>query len=315
MLSVNYISNFLERKQVKIDNSLIRNINDFEINEIKNKELNNLEIDKKSDKTYDQLPDDLKLFFGNDVNIFSVNKNIDNKNEIFSFMSSIMSIGNSKFNFFNNNEKKNIIKKFIKKINDELFLNDLYFKYNYVKNKYFSKEKLLKVLIDAYNFKIDENLYLLKKYVCDYLGINIFIIQSNKDTLDKNYKEYYLNNKYSNVFNKICPYYLILKEDCCYYPIYFNESKYENYLKLDEMEKYLDNFTNFYCLNEKKESNDAEINNDKKDMHSSIKKMKIDDLREECRKYNIETTKISEKTNKIINKIKSELMSELLEVI
>ena len=43
--------------------------------------------------------------------------------------------------------------------------------------------------------------------------------------------------------------------------------------------------------------------------------MKIEDLRNECRKYDIDITKLSEKTNRPINKLKNELLDELLKVI
>ena len=44
---------------------------------------------------------------------------------------------------------------------------------------------------------------------------------------------------------------------------------------------------------------------------NSINKMKVEELREECKKYGIDTMKKSEKTNKLINKIKSEMISDI----
>jgi len=307
MLSVNYISNFLNNKQTKIGSDYFKSLNNFESKNI---------IDKINDKNcnsteYTKIPDELKYFFNTDINNFSINEKIESKNEIFCFFSSLMIIGDSNFLFYNYKEKRDIIKNLIKKMNDDLFLNDLYYKFNYTKNKYFNKEKLLKVLIDGYNFKIDENINLLKKYACDYLGINAYIIQCSNDKLDFNYKEYYLSNKYSQIYNDKLPHYFILKDKDCYYPILTNNNKCENFLDYESFSKYLNKFESFFELSKEIEN----IKHDCKEIIKNIKKMKIEDLRNECKKYDIDITKLSEKTNRPINKLKNELLDELLKVI
>ena len=310
MLSVNYISNFLNNKQCKIHDKPLNTFeskNIFKEDEIKT---NSDIIDDRSNK-FDKLPYDLKYFFKDDLNNFSVNKKLESKNEIYCFFNCLMTIGDSNFIFYNYNEKKNIIKELIKKMNDDLFLNDLYFKFNYTKNKYFNKEKLLKTLIDGYHLKVDENINLLKKYASDYLGINVFIIQCIDDLFDKNYKEYYISNKYGYEYNNKLSHYLILKEKDCYYPILKNNTSLENYLDYEQIKKYFNEFESFYKIN----NEIAQIINNNKNDISNMKKMKIDELRNECKKYNIDTTKLSEKTNKPINKLKNELVEELLKVI
>lgn len=307
MLSVNYISNFLNNKQSKIGNDYLKSLNDFESKNLENrKQDDNIDLQK-----YDKLPNELKYFFEDDINNFSVYNKIESKNEIFCFFSSLMIIGDSKFLFYNYKEKRDIIKNLIKKMNDDLFLNDLYYKFNYTKNKYFNKEKLLKVLIDGYNFKIDENINLLKKYACDYLGINAYIIQYFGDKIDNKYKEYYLSNKYSQIYNDKLPHYIILKENDSYYPVLTNNNEFENFLNYENFSKYLDKFESFFELSKEYEN----IKYDSNEIIKNVKKMKIEDLRNECRKYDIDITKLSEKTNRPINKLKNELLDELLKVI
>lgn len=315
MLSVNYISNFLNNKQSKIGNEYFKNLNDFESKILVNDQLN-VSVSESVSKNeniqkYNSLPEDFKYFFEEDLNNFSVNKKVESKNEIFCFFNSLLVIGDSKFLFYSYKEKRDIIKELIKKMNNDLFVDDLYFKFNYTKNKYFNKEKLLKVLIDGYNFKVDENINLLKKYTCDYLGINLFVIQSIGDKLDHKYKEYYLSNKYSRVYNDKLSNYILLKDIDCYYPVVTNNINNENYLNYEEMNKYINKFNLFFDLLKEKEIPKDDFNKNQND----IKKMKIDELRNECKKYDIDITKLSEKTNRPINKLKNELLDELLKVI
>ena len=140
MLSVNYISNFLNNKQSKIGNEYFKNLNDFESKILKNDQLNVSESvsknknENENNQKYNSLPEDFKYFFEEDLNNFSVNKKVESKNEIFCFFSSLLVIGDSKFLFYSYKEKRDIIKELIKKMNNDLFVDDLYFKFNYTKN-------------------------------------------------------------------------------------------------------------------------------------------------------------------------------------
>ena len=44
---------------------------------------------------------------------------------------------------------------------------------------------------------------------------------------------------------------------------------------------------------------------------SKLKKLKVDELKEICIKYEISLTKISDKTSKMINKTKTELIDDI----
>ena len=72
---------------------------------------------------------------------FSINKKIENNNELYTFLNSILSIGDEIFTLNTFQNKKNIMKNLIKKMDDDLIKNDLYFLYNYDKNRKFNKEK------------------------------------------------------------------------------------------------------------------------------------------------------------------------------
>ena len=151
----------------------------------------------------------------------------------------------------------------------------------------------------------------MKKYACDYLGINVYVIQYFGEKIDYKYKEYYLSNKYSQTYNDKLPHYFILKENDCYYPVLTNNNEFENFLDYEKFSKYFKKFESFYELLKENEN----MKYDSKEIIKNVKKMKIEELRNECKNYDIDITKLSEKTNRPIFKLKNELLEELLKVI
>ena len=381
MLSVNYISTFLSNKQDAIEKKYYNSINHFELNEnfIKKKydktennssndtfEHNNSNnnnnsnnsnntINKNNEKSetniikkYEPIYDALNYFFDTDSNIFSIYKKLENNNELYTFMNSIFSIGDEIFILNNFQNKKNIMKSLIKKMDDELLKDDLYFLYNYDKNRKFNKEKIMTVLKELYKFSVDrETIHLFKQYLSDYLGINIFVIGLINNNIDYDNKEFYLTHKYGLSYNKYAQTFILITENNLYYPLIKNTNNNFNGLNYEEIEKYLDKFLKFYDIkleedvvnkmeeininininnsqldieninNNGENNNDNKINNNKKmniNIENELKKLKLEELRIKATEKKISIQKISDKTSKMINKTKGELIEELLKI-
>lgn len=342
MLSVNYIATFLDKEQKKINDNSYCELKKFEYKDeydefiqkkINEKIKNNTEFDTSddiSDDTSDDKTVDLKDNNENNTitgsynnledcfdkyfekHLFGINKDIDkNRNNVFTFFSSIFGIGDENYYLLDQSEKIECIKMLIKKMDDELFVENYYNEFKYDKNKFFNKEKIMKSLKDSFRMRIDENFDLVKKYISDYLGINIVIfeLQDNK-IIDK----YIISsNKYTDEHNIYLPYYFIIKENDVYIPIMINENKSINYIgpsdsinidssdsvKSNKKYKITDMLVNF---------NSFTINHNIKNVVNDLKKMKIIELREYCIENNINIYKTSEKTGKEIKKTKDDLI-------
>jgi len=387
MLSVNYISTFLNNKQDAIEKKYYNSINHFELNEnfikkkydktennssndifehnnsnnndnndsnnsnnsnnSKNSNKNTENNEKNIIKKYEPIYDALNYFFDTDSNIFSIYKKLENNNELYTFMNSIFSIGDEIFILNNFQNKKNIMKSLIKKMDDELLKDDLYFLYNYDKNRKFNKEKIMTVLKELYKFSVDrETIHLFKQYLSDYLGINIFVIGLINNNIDYDNKEFYLTHKYGLSYNKYAQTFILITENNLYYPLIKNTNNNFNGLNYEEIEKYLDKFLKFYDIKleetvinkmeeininnnqqDLKNINNDKIDNDKIDndkmnnnkklninVENELKKLKLEELRIKATEKKISIQKISDKTSKMINKTKGELIEELLKI-
>lgn len=302
MLSVNYIANFLEKDQKKVKEESYCSLKKFEYNDeyeelIKNKIDN---VNKKKSDSYINLYSCFETFF--EEKSFGINKEKSkNRNNIYTFFSSIFGIGDESYYLMNDEERIVCIKNLIKKLDDDLFVKNLYKEFKYDKNKYFNKEKIMQSLKDSFKMRIDENFDLVKKYVADYLGINIVFFEiKNEKIIDK----YIISsNKYTDDHNKYLPYYFIIKEDDEYIPIMMKEKENINYIEYGEKYKIIDLLNDFSQI-KISVSNSKNIND--------YKKMKVDELRIYCNNNNINIHKISEKTGKEIKKTKDELLNDII---
>lgn len=302
MLSVNYIATFLDKEQKNVKEDSYCSLKKFEYNNEYNELIKNKiqsENKKKAD-SYINLYSCFDKFF--EEKSFGINKDKSkNRNNIYTFFSAIFGIGNESYYLMNDQEQIVCIKNLIKKMDDELFVRNLYKEFNYDKNKYFNKEKIMKSLKDSFRLNIDENFDLVKKYVADYLGINIVFFEiKNENIVDK----YIISsNKYTEEHNKHLPYYFIIKEEDTYIPIMMKEKENTNYITFDEIYNISEMLPEFEEI-KIRVSNSKNIND--------YKKMKVDELREYCINNNINIHKISEKTGKEIKKTKDELINEIV---
>ena len=339
MLSINYLSNFLGDKQINIDNYYYNKINKFERN--KNIDLTNIGDSNLKNKFNLDLPQSFNILFNNNIiDFYYDNKKYKNKSLIFTFIGSILSIIDETFNLYDLNEKENIIKDFITLIDNDLFQKDLYTKFNYTKNRRFNKSDIQLVLKNALQFKYCDKFYLLKEYISDYLGVNIYIINLNNDVIDFLNCNYYLTKNYNNNYNKYIPNFIVINDNDIYKPllkynkeILYNTSSLmysDNKDIIDNLWKYL-NIDEIYISNIKlkeeeennkkqKEINEQEKNNEDNETKKSkysidfLNNLKIDSLKKLCTDNSILLQKTSEKTNKMINKLKNELINDLLKI-
>ena len=283
MLSVNYISNFLQEKQDKIPFKDFQKILDVQkdndyFQHIKNEKLStNISMNDQTpfiSNTNNQ-KNPLFYFFGENVNNYSIFKKIENKNELFTFLNSIFHIGNEYYSIESFQTKKSIMKTLIKKMDDDIIKKDLYFAYNYDKNRKFNKEKIMKTLQELYRFKIDqETIPLFKQYVADYLGINIFIIGIINNKIDFDNREFYLCHKYGTQINPYVQSFFLINQDNIYYPLLQNitKDKQNHALSYDQIQPYLNKILTFYSISlEEKKNEELSINSNKNESNNESK--------------------------------------------
>jgi hypothetical protein len=318
MLSVNYIANYLTKEQNEISNDKYI-LKKFEMNN------ENETIIKEKIKLYN---DEKKIFYINlydcfepffEKDLFGLNSNNNekmnvNKNYIFTFFSSIFGIGDENYYLLSDNEKIKAIKKLIHQLDNDILAKNYYKEFNYDKNKFFSKEKILTALKDAFHLKVNENFYILIKYVVDYLGINLVLFElKNKEII--NYFKI-ISKKYTNSYNKYLPHYFIIREEDEFKPIMIKNKLYKNYVISEDTYKIVEELDSIkiskMCITNNTQNNTQ--NNISNEELVKIKKMKIDELRDYCISKNINILKKSEKTNKEIKKTKDELFNELQEM-
>ena len=313
MLSVNYIANYLtkEQKEVSNDKYILKK---FEVNnENENIVKNKIKLHNDEKKNfYINLYDCFEPFFekelfglnSNNETITSTKKSI-NKNYIFTFFSSIFGIGDENYYLFSEDEKVLAIKNLIHLLDKDILSKNYYKEFSYDKNKFFSKEKILTVSKAAFHLKVNENFYILIKYVVDYLGINLVLFELKNKEIINHFK--IISTKYTSSYNKYLPHYFIIREEDEFKPIMIKNKLYKNYVTME------DNYKIIEQLDTIKISKMCIINNTSNNEElAKIKKMKIDELREYCISKNINLLKKSEKTNKEIKKTKDELLNELL---
>lgn len=281
-----------------------------------NNELINNDFNKRT--LIKSLPETFKIIFNNDIDKYYIenktSRNYKNKTSIFTFINSLFMIIYPQYILYTDSEKESNIKSFLKKISDELFEKELYQKFAYNVNRKMNKSNLQEILVKSFTFKYDEGLFpLLQQYIVDYFGINIFVLCLTNNNIDFINSYYILSSYYKIKTNPLLPTFILVKDNDIFKPLMdsndtlcFLYSKNKNiieslwkYFKLDEIE---------ICIEElKDDKNGTEETFNNLDL-SKLNKLKVDELKEICIKYEISLTKISDKTSKMINKTKTELI-------
>ena len=328
MISLNSVINFLTENNKKIkdydsipkfelknDGMKILNHKDEETN-YKEEEL----IDKKN--LSKSLPETFKIIFNNDINKYyienKISRNYKNKTSIFTFINSLFIKVYNQYIFYTDSEKELNIKFFLKKISDELFEKELYQKFGYNINRKMNKSRLQEILGKSFTFKYDESLFpILQQYIVDYFGINVFVLCLTNNNIDFINSYYILSSYYKIKINPFLPTIILVKDNDIFKPLSNNDEENQcflysknndiiknlwKYFKLDDIELCIEE------LKDDKDGNEETFNN--LDL-SKLKKLKVDELKEICIKYEISLTKISDKTSKMINKTKTELIEDI----
>ena len=267
MIEISYLTNFLDSKQKKIDDIYYKNINDYErnynISENKNNNMNQYKNENKNEIVVDiqqykvekykiNLLESFDILFKDYINNFYYDSKIyKNKSPVFTLLNSIFCISDEYFNLKNENEKEDTIKFFIKKIDEDLFQKDLYNKFNYNKNRKFNKYNIQEVLKNSYYFKYCDNFDLLKEYLSDYLGINIYILFIKNKILDLSKSKFFMSKYYNNNYNKYLPSYIIILDNEIYKPVTIKNSEDDSgIIKYSEYSKLIDNLWDYLNINE-----------------------------------------------------------------
>ena len=302
----------------------------IELNSNDNSSINSNDFNKRI--LIKSLPETFKIIFNNDIDKYyienKISRNYKNKTSIFTFINSLFMIIYTEYILYTDSEKESNIKSFLKKISDELFQKELYQKFCYNVNRRMNKSNLQEILGKSFTFKYDEGLFpLLQQYIVDYFGINVFVICLTNNNIDFINSYYILSSYYKIKTNPLLPTFILIKDNDIFKPLMdsndindnnndtlcFLYSKNKNiieslwkYFKLDEIE---------ICIEElKDDKNGTEETFNNLDL-SKLNKLKVDELKEICIKYEISLTKISDKTSKMINKTKTELIQCIEEYI
>jgi hypothetical protein len=171
---------------------------------------------------------------------------------------------------------------------------------------------------NALNFKYNEKNILLKQYIADYLGINLYIIHVENNLININNCECYISKYYGDEINKFLPTLLIIYCKEIYNPIltYKKELNDSSILVYSKNKEIIDNlllYFNDIIYNLKHNLFVNNLSNSEYNIEM-LNNLKIDSLKKLCIKNDIEIQKVSEKTSKMINKVKSELINDLLNI-
>ena len=272
------------------------------------------------------LPETFKIIFNNDIDKYyienKISRNYKNKTSIFTFINSLFMIVYGQYILYTDSEKESNIKSFLKKISDELVEKELYQKFGYNVNRRMNKSNLQEILAKSFTFKYDESLFpLLQQYIVDYFGINVFVLCLINNNIDFINSYYILSSYYKIKTNPLLPTIILVKDNDIFKPLLDNNDEENNdmfcflysknkniieslwkYFKLDEIE---------ICIEELKDDKDGKEETFNNLDLSKLKKLKVDELKEICIKYEISLTKISDKTSKMINKTKTELIDDI----
>ena len=287
MLSISEIINILEPKQ-------LNNANEISID----KKFNNK---SKLNNFYDLILDN-SLFY-----------KYENTIKTNSIISSLLGICDETYLLYSDNEKNGVIKEVINKMYIDLDEKIIHKRFGYTRKKKFSKNILKELLLNnKIDFDNNENDN-LKQYLADYFKLNIIILifDENNNYIGSNYFKY---NNYVDS-NPSLTNIIIEKSNNKYHPILKNNQK--NIISLSEDKELLVKLKKFVpqlildvIQETNTESEEEEYNiKDKK----SLMNLKLDKIKLIAKENNISLKKLSEKTGKLINLKKEEIIDDILE--
>lgn len=274
MLSVKSLINFLEVKQEK------------------------LPIDEKNIKLTKSLNKSFSYIFGDIENIEYYDVKFGRKTSINNFILKILFSLDNNIYFMKYEEQYNILTNFYKKIIIELDEKNLYYKFYYNLDRKMSRNNIQTAIYnllhkDSKDVLVNE--YSLVQYIIDYLGINLVCLTVDDDfnlMMDSQH-DIYISKRFENKINRFIPMVIMLVYKSNYYNIIIGDNKV---FKFSEHKNIINNCFRFFNIND----DNVNMNNY---TYSQIKEFFVEN--------NGDIKKISDKTNKKINKTKDDLMIEL----
>lgn len=176
--------------------------------------LSNKSTESVEDTTIDKVLrnfDKINYLFNREMFIY--NKN-ETKNNLNNYLISILSILDPTFILKEKKHKYQIINELVKKMIIDYDNNNLYYIYNYNKNKKIKKTTVPSYLHEHLNRKDITNIDILQQYISDYFSINVYIISGNNEI------DFIYTKQYDNIINKYIPTIILYKEDNTYYSIF-----------------------------------------------------------------------------------------------
>jgi hypothetical protein len=304
-------------------------------------------VNEKKEKTFDiykSIPTSFEKIFGGDHTEYQwIEIRSRNKWNVFSFISSLYMMMDEFFYLKKDDEKEMMIKDLLKKMHSEIFLEENYRKFYYYRNRLFKKELIQTTMNKALTMRVDDELfYIVQQYLADYFGVNIFVFKIVDGlNIDFDKSEFYGNKQYHGRVNPYLPTFFMMKMNSVYYPIVHKDVEKKSYflfsndydiylqvweyMKLEVMHQF---FEEEKKLKEeiKKDEGESEDNvieemerivydkpvEVKKYTQQELKNMKLEDLQNISKEMGIDIQKKSEKTIKMLNRTKQELIDEIL---
>jgi hypothetical protein len=278
-------------------------------------------LEKREIKQYMDMPDG---WMGvNDYKILT--KRTRNRNAVFTFMDSIVSIMNESFWMKNEDDKTHLLRELLKKMHAEVYIEGNYQKFNYHKTRKMKKDQLLLTLSQSIQFRIHDmdTFYMLQQYVVDYFGVNLFIFfVSGTDEIDMERSKLFATRQFENQMNPLVPTLCMIWKDEVYYPIVHETDEEKTIFRYSRDKDLMEEIWKRMNIHEMKEffiKKREEVVEETKSENlvvaftmGEIQKMKLEELQNICKEMGISLEKISEKTGKSIKRTKTELIEQIV---
>jgi hypothetical protein len=259
---------------------------------------------------------------GNDYKILT--KRTRNRNAVFTFMDSLVSIMNESFWMKNEDDKTHLLRELLKKMHAEVYIDGNYQKFYYHKTRKMKKDQLLLTLSQSIQFRIHDmdTFYMLQQYAVDYFGVNLFIFfVTGTDEIDIERSKIFATRQFENHLNPLVPTLCMIWKDEVYYPIVHETDEEKTIFQYSRDKDFMEEIWKRMKIHEMKEffmEKKEEVEESKSEnpvlafTMGEIQKMKLEELQNTCTGMGIPLEKISEKTGKSIKRTKTELIEQIV---
>ncbi len=277
-------------------------------------------VEERSVRQYMNLPKSWNIDVMEGYKILS--KRTKNRNAVFTFMDSFVSIMDESFWMKTEDDKRHFLHELLKKMHAEMYIDGNYQKFYYHKSRKMKKSDLFLTMSQSIQFRIQDmdHFYMLQQYAVDYFGVNLLIFfVSGSDEIDYEKSKAFTTKQFENHMNPYVPTLCMIWKDEIYYGMVHETDGEKSILKYSRDEEILKkmwrsinlhDMFNFFLekRDEKKEGDEEEIPSFST---SQLQKMKMEELQKICQDMGISIEKLSEKTGKSIKKTKTEMIDEI----